>query len=84
MKYFSFIFLFLFCSCTKQGCQAWDRSQQYSDRTYQVKVYSGGKVVYSDQFSGIINQEEKSDGIYYYKIDTLVEISGDYIIKSVK
>ena len=46
-------------------------------------MYSGGKVVFTDTVTAMINNSSSSDGIYYYKGDTLVEISGDYILKSV-
>lgn len=47
-------------------------------------MYSGGKVVYRDKFTGIVNNSEHSDGIYYYKKDTLIEMSGDYVLKSLR
>ena len=47
-------------------------------------MYSGGDTVFYDRFNGIINNSEGSDGVYYYKGDTLIEVSGDYIIKSTK
>ena len=46
-------------------------------------MYSGGDTVFADEFTGIINQEEGSDGIFYIKNDTLIELSGDYVLKSV-
>lgn len=73
----------LFCSCsrTMTGCS---RDYQTGDRDYQIEMYSGGEVVFSDRFTGMVNNSESSDGIYYYKGDTLVEVSGDYVIKSIK
>lgn len=68
-------------SCAR-GCQSAERSWQSSDRSYEITVYSGGDTVFVDKLDGIINQEEKSDGIFYYHGDTLIEISGDYILKS--
>jgi hypothetical protein len=47
-------------------------------------MFSGGDTVFHDTFTGILNSEENSDGVYYYKSDTLVEVSGDYTIKSIK
>lgn len=47
-------------------------------------MFSGGKVVFSDKFEGILNNSETSDGVYYYKGDSLIEISGDYTVKSTK
>lgn len=72
------------CSCTQRGCQSFQRSTQYSERNYEIVMYSGGDTVFHDSFRGIINGEEHTDGIYYFKEDTLVEVAGDYIIKSIK
>lgn len=47
-------------------------------------MFSGGDTVFFDQPNTIINSSQNSDGIYYYKGDTLVEVSGDYILKSIK
>ncbi len=85
MKKVLFIFiasLLLFTSCTQRGCQSFNRRFQYSSRTYNVKVYSGGQIVFEDNFTGIVNQEESSDGIFYTKDGKLIEISGDYILTS--
>lgn len=71
-------------SCTQRGCQSLEREMQYTERKYNVTMYSGGDPVYTDSFKGYINQEDKGDGVYYYKGDTLVEVSGDYVIKSIK
>lgn len=70
-------------SCTQRGCQRWEKHTQYSSRTYDVIMFSGGDTVFQDRFTGIINGEEGTDGFYYFKGDTLIEISGDYRIKSV-
>lgn len=71
-------------SCTQRGCQRWEKDTQFTERSYRIDVYSGGKPVFTDQFRGIVNGEDKTDGIYYFKGDTLVEISGDYVLKSLK
>jgi len=70
-------------SCAR-GCQSIDKEFQTTDRGYEIVMYSGGDTVFYDKVKTIINSEENSDGIYYYKNDTLIEVSGDYIIKSVK
>jgi hypothetical protein len=49
-----------------------------------VVMYSGGDTVFHDKVKTIINSENGSDGIYYYKGDTLIEVSGDYVLKSIK
>lgn len=71
------------CSC-QRACTRINKSWQTTSRQYDVTVFSGGDTVFHDSFYGMINSEENSDGCYYYKGDTLVEISGDYIIKSDK
>jgi len=71
------------CSC-QRSCQKMNKQWQTTAREYEVVVFSGGDTVFHDKFKGIINDSEGSDGMYYYKSDTLVEISGDYIIKSDK
>lgn len=45
-------------------------------------MFSGGDTVYQDRFTGIVNGEQHTDGFYYFKGDTLVEVSGDYVLKS--
>lgn len=84
MKKYLFVFSILFCSCTQRGCQRWNKNTQYNERKYQVYMFSGGDTVFRDTFTGIINGEDATDGFYYFKKDTLIEISGDYIIKSVE
>ena len=73
---------------TLSSCQRFfqrvSRNFQNSARDYRVYMYSGDSLVFYDSFHGIINQEEHSDGIFYFKGDTLIELSGNYIIKSEK
>jgi hypothetical protein len=75
--------LLLLTSCAR-SCQALDRDIQTGSRHNIVIMYSGGDTVFHDEFDGIINNSQGSDGVYYYKGDTLVEISGDYVHKSTK
>lgn len=82
-KIIPFILIMGLCSC-QRACTRINRTYQTSRRDYEVIMYSGGDTVFYDKFHGIINDAENSDGCYYYKGDTLVEISGDYIIKSDK
>jgi len=86
MKKQIFVYLSLLglISCTARQCQGCNRATQFTDRNYDVKLYSGDSMVFHDVFHGIINQEEHSDGFYYFKGDTLVEIGGNYVIKSLK
>jgi hypothetical protein len=74
--------LVLLTSCTQRGCQRFQKKTQFSERSYEVVVFSGGDTVYHDKFTGIVNGEEGTDGFYYFKRDTLIEISGDYVLKS--
>lgn len=71
---------------TATGCQReWlsiKKGVQTSERNYEIYVYSGGQIVFEDKFTGILNDSNGSDGIYYYKDGKLIEISGDYIVKS--
>lgn len=73
--------VFTLSSC-QRSCTKLNRSIQTSERNYEIVMYSGGDTVFYDDFKGIINNSDGSDGIYYYKGDTLIEVSGDYIIKS--
>lgn len=68
--------------CTPRGCQKVSRTLQFSERNYIIKQYSGGKLVGQYNFRGILNNEEHSDGYYFFKGDTLIEVSGDLTIKS--
>ena len=70
-------------SC-QRSCQSFNKDFQTTDRNYEIIMYSGGDTVFYDKTKTIINSEKNSDGIYYYKEDTLIEVSGDYIIKSLK
>jgi len=73
--------IILITSC-QRGCQTLERGFQMTSRWYSVTVYSGGDTVFYDTFNGIINQEQGSDGIFYFKNSQMIEISGDYVIKS--
>lgn len=76
-----FACLLALTSC-QRGCEQTRRSWQTTERNYTIVMFSGGDTVFVDRFSGIVNNSEDSDGIYYYKNDTLVEVSGDYIMHS--
>lgn len=77
-----YVLLFVFLtSCARQYTSC-NRKYEAGDRTYEVIMYSGGDTVFYDKFKGMINDAEGSDGCYYYKRDTLVELSGDYVLKS--
>lgn len=71
------------CGC-QRGCQQMDKQFQTTDRNYEIIMYSGGDTVFYDKVKTIINSEKNSDGIYYYKGDTLIEVSGDYVVKSIR
>lgn len=77
--------LFAVCALTscQRGCTEFQKDHQFVNRNYNVKVYSGGKIVFEDTFSGTVNDAKDSDGIYYFNSNgELVEISGDYVIIS--
>jgi|688.fasta_scaffold189256_5 hypothetical protein len=82
----SIIYLVICISLTScaRSCQSIDKEFQTGSREYEVIMYSGGDTAFYDKVKTIINSEEKSDGIYYYKGDTLIEVSGDYVLKSIK
>ena len=84
MKYIIYLSLVVFLSSCSRGCTRINKQMQSSSRDYELTMYSGGQVVFKDKVRGIVNSEDNSDGVYYYKGDTLVEVSGDYILKSVK
>lgn len=69
--------------CARE-CESFERSFQSGPRNYEIIMYSGGDTVYYDKFRGIINNSEGSDGVYYSKGDTLIEVGGDYVVKSTK
>ena len=77
------ILMVSFTSCQKTF-ERIRKGVQTSDRHYTIEQYSGGKLIKTYDFKGILNDSENSDGYYFYNGDTLVEISGDLIIKSVK
>ena len=85
MKKIQILFIVLMLgltSCTQRGCQAVERGVQFSERYYQVSLFSGGKIVKQYTFKGIVNQETNSEGVYWIQDGKLIEISGDYIIES--
>lgn len=69
-------------SSCQRSCTKIERSFQSSERDYSIVMFSGGDTVFVDNFKGIVNNSEHSDGIYYYKNGELIEVSGDYVIKS--
>lgn len=76
------IFFAIILSGCARGCEEFNRNIQMTERNYSVEVYSGGKLVRTYQFKGIINNQENSDGYYFSIGDSLHEVSGDIIIKS--
>lgn len=79
----AFALILMLASC-QRACLSFQKDIQTSERNYEVIMFSGGDTVYTDRFEAILNDSKESDGMYYYKGDTLIEISGDYVIKSVK
>lgn len=66
----------------QRSCMKMERNLQTTTRNYEVTLFSGGDTVFTDHFKGIINNSESSDGIYYYKDNVLIEVSGDYVVYS--
>ena len=85
MKKTALILLFVtalsLCGCAR-SCESFNRSFETSDRNYTIEQYSGGVLIKTYQFKGILNNQENSDGYYFTIKDTLIEIGGDLIIKS--
>jgi hypothetical protein len=79
-----YLSFFILLSSCQRACAGLDKKYQTTERQYQVVMFSGGDTVFYDNVHTIINSEEGSDGIYYYKGDTLIEVSGDYVLKSIK
>ena len=65
-------------------CNSLDRSFQTGSRNYHIEQYSGGQKINVYDFRGILDNQEGSDGFYFYKGDTLIEVSGTLLIKSTK
>lgn len=83
-KTISILLLVILCGCTQRGCQKMEKQFQFSERNYHITQYSGGKIVGDYKFYGILNDSEGSDGYFFFKQDTLIEVSGDLTIKSWK
>lgn len=77
------IALLISISSCQRGCQKFKRNTMSAKRHYHIEIYSGGKLIHQEDFHGVITEEE-GNGAFYYKGDTLVEISGEYILKSTK
>jgi hypothetical protein len=70
-------------SCKKQATR-WKKEHMGAKRNYVVKHYSGGKLINTHRFKGVLLNQEDSDGYYYYKGDTCYDLSGDLEIISWK
>ena len=70
------------------SCQkSWEKirkNTQTTNRNYVIDQYSGGVLIGHYEFRGMLNDSDGSDGYYYYDGKTLVEISGDLVIRSTK
>jgi hypothetical protein len=65
-----------------RGCSKMERSFEVGERDYEITMFSGGDTVFYDSFRGIVNNSEASDGVFYFKGEALIEVSGDYVITS--
>ena len=73
----------VFLSSCQKIVEATKKDFQTSNRKYIIEQFSGGKLIRTYNFTGTLNDSEYSDGYYFFKGDTLIEISGDVIIKSI-
>ncbi len=51
-------------------------------RSYNLVVFNGGDTIFVDNFDGVVNVSKEDNSIYYFKNNELIEISGDYILRS--
>lgn len=79
----SFILIGLLTASCQKSCTAMQKRYSGS-RNYHVEQYSGGQLIKVYDFYGALNDSQNSDGYYFFQKDTLVEISGDIVIKSWK
>lgn len=82
LSFFAIILIALLFTGCQRSCNAFNRGFQASERKYHIIQYSGGQVIAEYQFVGIVDNQENSDGYYFYYGDQLVEMSGDIIIRS--
>jgi len=66
-------------SCAR-GCQDWNRKTVSNHaQNVRVSLYSGGQVVKTWEFNGIVNNDANS--IFFYYNGKLVEVDGDVLIE---
>jgi hypothetical protein len=76
--FFLALFLAVFLGCTEgQRAQIGAFGEQH-----EIKVYSGGKLIYLGTSTGKLHAEDQSDGWYFVdkKTRKLTRVSGDTII----
>ncbi len=78
------LFIALLLSSCQKNFEQIKKDFQTTDRNYVIEHFSGGELINTYKFRGTLNDSEGSDGFYFYNGDTLVEVSGDLIIKSTK
>jgi predicted small secreted protein len=82
LSYILLVILSLSLAGCARTCETWNRDMQMTDRYYHIEVYSGGQLIRTYDFKGILNNQTNSDGYYFTVGDTLHEVGGDIIIKS--
>lgn len=85
MKRTSLIILTLFtlCGCQRSCSKVETSIQKDKIRDYNILVYSTtGDTVFVDNFRGVVNVSKDEKTIYYTKNEELIEISGEYILRS--
>lgn len=78
-----FILTVIMSSSCARTWKSIDRNLQSGNREYWVEVYSGGKLIKQYHFKGILNNQQNSDGYYFSQGDSLIEIGGDIIVRSI-
>lgn len=81
-KFFLPALVSLFILWSLSGCalamQEFQRDiTKFSRGKYRVIQYSGGKVIGTWEFFGIVNRHEYTNKLFFFVGDTLVELSGD-------
>lgn len=73
-------FIAITLSSCARGCQDWNRSTVSNhNQNVRVSLYSGGQVVKTWEFNGIVNNDE--DAIFFYYEGKLVEVDGDVLVE---
>jgi hypothetical protein len=64
-----------------RGCES-NKRETMGKRKYEVEVWSGDSLIHTYRFTGILNNQDNSDGYYWFQGDTLYEVSGTTIVRA--